>query len=146
MERGESGYRNQRLLGYGYDYGNSYIDVRQRFVVNTHYELPFGRGRRYLNRGGLLDAVAGGWAASLVFRVQTGEPEGVYPNNNPTGTGNAYAYRRFDPFRAGGTPSNANTNCAAKTRTVASWFNPCAFANPPVAVTGPAGHEPDIHS
>ena len=136
---GQSGYRNQRLLGYSYDYGNSYFDVRQRFALNTQYQLPFGIGRRYLNRGGLLNEIAGGWATTLVFRVQTGQPEGVYPNNNPAGTGNAYAYRRFDPFRAGGSPSNANTNCATKTRTVASWFNPCAFNNPPVAVAGVAG-------
>ena len=135
----QRGYRNYRLLGYGYDYGSSYIDVRQRFVLNGQYQLPFGLGRRYMNRGGVLNQVGGGWAASLVFRAQTGEPESVYANNNPAGTGTAYAYRRFDPFRTGGTASNANTNCSTKTRTVSSWFNPCAFNNPPVAVAGVAG-------
>ena len=135
----QGGYRNQRLLGYGYDYGSSYTDVRQRFVLNGQYELPFGLSRRYLNRGGLLNQVVGGWATSLLFRVQTGEPETIYANNNPAGTGTAYAYQRFNPFRTGGTASNANTNCATKTRTVNSWFNPCAFNNPPVAVLGSAG-------
>jgi len=125
-----NGYRNFRLLGYGYDYGDSYIDVRQRFVLNGQYELPFGTGKRYANSNGLLNEVVGGWASSLVFRVQTGQPVVVYANNNPGGTGTGYAYRLFDPFRPGGTPTSTNSNCATRTRTVASWFNPCAFANP----------------
>ena len=129
-----SGYRNQRLLGYGFDYGNSYTNVGQRFVLNTQYELPFGNGKRYLNHRGLTDEVAGGWAAALVFRVQTGEPIGVYANNNPAGTGNAYAYRVADPFKAGGTPTGTNTTCATHTRTVATWFNPCAYVNPPQVI------------
>ncbi len=125
-----NGYRNFRLLGYRYDYGDSYIDVRQRFVLNGQYELPFGQGKRFLNSGGITNELVGGWATSLLFRVQTGQPVVVYANNNPGGTGTGYAYRLFDPFRAGGTPTSTNSNCATRTRTVASWFNPCAFANP----------------
>ena len=134
-----SGYRNQRLLGYSFDYGNSTIDVRQRFVLNTQYELPFGHGKKYLNSSGIANELVGGWAAALVFRVQTGQPVGIYANNNPAGTGNAFAYKIADPFKAGGTPNGVNTACATKTRTVATWFNPCAFVNPPKVVTGAAG-------
>ncbi len=134
-----SGYRNQRLLGYSYDYGNSTIDVRQRFVLNTQYELPFGHGKKYLNSSGIANELVGGWAAALVFRVQTGQPVGIYANNNPGGTGNAFAYRIADPFKAGGTPNSVNGTCATKTRTVETWFNPCAFVNPPKVVTGAAG-------
>ncbi len=139
-----NGYRNFRLLGYGYDYGNSYIDVRQRFVLNGQYELPVGQGKRFLNHGGLVNQVVGGWSSSLLFRVQTGQPVVVYANNNPGGTGNGYAYRLFDPFRPGGTPTSTNSNCATRTRTVASWFNPCAFANPAQATTAnsPASYGP----
>ncbi len=130
-----NGYRNWRVLGFGYDYGDSFIDVRQRFVLNGQYELPIGHGKKYLNSSGLVDELAGGWAASLVFRVQTGQPETVYANNNPGGTGTGNAIRLFDPFRAGGTPTSTNANCATKTRTVTTWFNPCAFANPVQATT-----------
>ena len=129
-----NGYRNQRLLGYGYDYGSSAVDVRQRFTLNAQYELPFGEGRRYLNRGGLLNEVAGGWATSLVFRVQTGQPVNLSANNNPAGTGNGSPYKVADPFKAGGTPTSTNMICATKTRTVATWFNPCAFVNPPKVI------------
>ena len=125
-----SGYRNQRLLGYSYDYGDSTIDVRQRFTVNAQYELPFGHGKSHLNSSGIANELAGGWATSLLFRVQTGQPVQVYANNNPAGTGNAYAFRNFDPFKTGGTPTSTNMTCATKTRTVDTWFNPCAFSNP----------------
>jgi hypothetical protein len=46
-------------------------------------------------------------------------------------------------FAPGGTPppSNPNINCATHTRTVANWYNPCAFANPlpgsDIPCTGP---------
>ena len=129
-----SGFRNQRIFGYGYDYGSSYIDTRQRFTLNTQYELPFGRGKRYMNRGGFANEIVGGWATSLVFRVQTGQPLGVYANNNPAGTGNAYAYKVADPYKSGGTPTSTNETCATKTRTVDTWFNPCAFVNPPQVI------------
>jgi hypothetical protein len=48
---------------------------------NTHvlstalvYELPFGKGRKYLDRGGLANAVLGGWQLSSIFRYSTGIP------------------------------------------------------------------------
>ena len=129
-----SGYRNQRLLGYRYDYGDSTIDVRQRFTFNTQYELPFGHGKRYLSTGGIANELAGGWATNLLFRVQTGQPVQIYANNNPAGTGNAYAYQNFNPFQVGGTPTSSNAVCATRTRTVATWFNPCAFSNPPQVI------------
>ena len=129
-----NGYRNWRIFGFGYDYGSSYIDVRQRFVLNGQYELPFGQGKRYLNSGGLVNELAGGWATAMVFRVQTGQPVAVYANNNPGGTGTGYAYRAFDPFKTGGAPTSTNQTCATKTRTVGTWFNPCAFVNPPQVV------------
>ncbi len=132
---GAGGYRNWRALGLGYDYGASLIDVRQRFVLNGQYELPFGHGKKYLNSSGIANEVVGGWAAALVFRVQTGQPVNIYANNNPGGTGTASAYRLFDPFRAGGTPTSSNGVCATRTRTLASWFNPCAFANPAQATS-----------
>ncbi len=133
---GQAGnYRNWRALGLAYDYGSSLTDVRQRFVLNGQYELPFGHGKRFLPNGTLANELAGGWALALLFRVQTGQPTNIYANNNPGGTGTADAYRLFDPFRAGGTPTSSNAICATRTRTVGSWFNPCAFANPAQAAS-----------
>ena len=61
----------------------------------------------------------------------------MQPNNNPTnGAGQAQRIRIGNVNST--TLANPGTGviCATKTGTVATWFNPCAFANPPV-VQGP---------
>lgn len=131
-----SGYRNWRQLGFGYDYGPSYADTRHRAVVNLQYELPFGIGRKYMNKSHLADALLGGWGVTTLFRVQSGQPQIVQPNNDPTnGAGQAQGIRIGD-VNATNLPNPGGVTCATKTKTVTTWFNPCAFKNPPVA-TGP---------
>jgi len=44
------------------------------FVFNYILELPFGKGRRFLNQGGIVDAVLGGWQVSAIHRYQSGLP------------------------------------------------------------------------
>jgi hypothetical protein len=46
--------------------------VPHSFVVNFLAELPFGKGRRYLNKGGLVDRLVGGWQVSGVQRYRNG--------------------------------------------------------------------------
>jgi len=128
------GYRNPNLLGFGYDYGACTQDVRQRFTFSGQYELPFGHGKRYLNQTGVLDKVAGGWKGSLVFVASSGQPVFLNSSNQ----GGSYPFRIGDPFAPGGSPATDGTQnnfvCAAQTRTLQSWYNPCAFKNPPIAV------------
>jgi hypothetical protein len=38
------------------------------------YELPFGKGKKYLPGGGWKDKVAGGWEVSGIHRYQSGQP------------------------------------------------------------------------
>ncbi|WP_308419059.1 TonB-dependent receptor [Silvibacterium dinghuense] len=141
---GDGGYRNTNLLPIIYDYSNSAWDTRQRFTFNTYYELPFGKGRKYLNQNAIADTVIGGWAANLTFQAQTGNPFTVYPNNSGPSGGSTRAIRIGDPFKSGGTPNSTNPDvtCATKTRNLTNWINPCAFANPlpgtdiPVSGTG----------
>jgi hypothetical protein len=137
-----SSYRNPHQLGISYDYGSSNQDVRHRITSSIQYELPVGIGRKYLNSSHLLDAVIGGWSSTLIFQVQTSSPELVTSSFDTTnGVGHAYALRIGDPFKPGGTPNSAGSPCAVKTRTIQSWFNPCAFANP-VQATGTNGLAP----
>jgi hypothetical protein len=44
------------------------------FVVNYLIELPFGKGKRWLNEGGIVDRLVGGWQLSGVQRYQSGLP------------------------------------------------------------------------
>jgi hypothetical protein len=38
------------------------------------YELPFGKGRPFLNKGGLVNAILGGWQVSPILTYGTGTP------------------------------------------------------------------------
>ena len=49
-------------------------DVPHVLSMAFVYELPFGEGRRYLNRGGLTNALFGGWQLSTVYRYSSGLP------------------------------------------------------------------------
>jgi hypothetical protein len=129
------GYRNPNLLGFRYDYGSCTQDTRNRGTLNAQYELPFGRGKRFANQGTLTDLLVGGWKTSLVFQAQSGDPVFLTSSNQ----GSSYPFRIGDPDAPGGLADPATQpqfNCATKTHTLAQWFNPCAFKNPPIAVLG----------
>jgi hypothetical protein len=129
----DQGTRSVNILGLRADYGPSGFDVRQRFTLNGNYELPFGRGHKYLSNGGALDYVLGGWSSSFVFRAQTGQPMTIGTNGIANPGGASYnAIRIGDPYAGGGSANSSNPGitCPTKVRTVNNWYNPCAFANP----------------
>jgi hypothetical protein len=134
---GGIGYRGINLIGIRNDYANSQADVRHRLTFNGYYQLPFGRGRKFLSSGGILNAIVGGWSADVQFTAQTGFPFTVETNLGNAGPngGSAHALLVRDPFASGGSPdpSNPSVSCAATTRDRTHWYNPCAFANPALA-------------
>jgi len=55
--------------------GNSNLDVRNRFVFNAIYELPFGRGRTFGHDWNTTtNAVLGGWQFSPILTFASGFP------------------------------------------------------------------------
>ena len=38
------------------------------------YTLPFGKGQRFLNHGGIVNQVVGGWQVSTITTLQSGLP------------------------------------------------------------------------
>jgi hypothetical protein len=52
----------------------SYQDIPHTFVLSYIYELPVGKGKRFLNKGGITDKVLGGWQIGAVQRYQKGQP------------------------------------------------------------------------
>lgn len=62
-------------------YTNSSQVPPQRITWNGIYELPFGKGKKYLgNSGRLLDTLAGGWQLGFIGTWQGGFWMGVDPN------------------------------------------------------------------
>lgn len=52
----------------------SYQDIPHTFVVSYIYELPVGKGKKLLNKSGVVDKVLGGWQVGGVQRYQSGQP------------------------------------------------------------------------
>src|SRR5215831_3901518 len=52
----------------------SYQDIPHTFVVSYLYELPIGPGKKFLNHGGAVGKIAGGWEIGGVQRYQSGQP------------------------------------------------------------------------
>ncbi len=133
---GDWGYRNSNLIPIRMDYSNTPFDTRHRFTFDASYDLPFGWGRKFLNRHGIVNAILGGWSTNTTFQAQTGNPFTVFPTGlSAAAGGQAFAVKIKDPFAAGGTwvnpdPTISGPTCAARTRTRANWYNPCSFVNP----------------
>ncbi|HJQ27545.1 MAG TPA: TonB-dependent receptor [Blastocatellia bacterium] len=51
-------------------------------VMNYIIELPFGKGKRFLNEGGVVDRIVGGWQIGGIHRYQSGLPLVVLTTGN----------------------------------------------------------------
>jgi hypothetical protein len=130
---------NQDSSGWGSEQGttiwqNSYVpsanhgaanfDVRQMFKAYGTYDLPFGKGRKYLNNSGALDEAIGGWTMALTFIGQGGHPFTPYmvsSSNSYANGGNSFAWY---PNQVGSTKTSGASG------TIKQWFDPAAFAQP----------------
>lgn len=52
----------------------STFDVPSRLVIATNYELPIGRGKKYLNKTGVAGKLVEGWQVNGILNYQSGEP------------------------------------------------------------------------
>jgi hypothetical protein len=62
----------------------SYADFDRRHVFQSNFvvELPFGKGKHFLNRGGLVDKTIGGWEIAGFGRITSGRPFTVFAGTN----------------------------------------------------------------
>jgi hypothetical protein len=126
------GDRNLALIPFIDEFTNSVFDIRNRFTFDGNYELPFGRGRRFLNQSRWEDEVIGQWSTTVTYAAQTGTPFTASPNISTAAGGGARAYPLTNPYAGGGSPNSTNPgiSCPATARTKLNYYNPCALANP----------------
>jgi hypothetical protein len=63
----------------------SQYDTPQRVVLSYSYELPLGRGKQFADRGGVVNALVGGWKVAGVQSYQSGTPLSVTSPNWDSG-------------------------------------------------------------
>ena len=120
----------------------SQLDTPQSLVASFFYELPVGHGKRYLNEGGLVDRIAGGWYVAGVASYKSGTPTTVY---GPCG-GTAGDVL-FAGCQVAGSNARVNVVPGAEQTNKSSNFNPTTtpFWNPnafTVAAPFTFGNEP----
>lgn len=97
----------------------SSFDHKHRFVASGSYELPFGKGERFLNRPGLLTTLAGGWKLTGIATLQSGAPFTVNDQTDRANIGQGPA-QRPNCLRDPNLPSGE--------RTPDRWLDTTAFA------------------
>ncbi|GAC1633826.1 MAG: hypothetical protein NVS9B14_09120 [Candidatus Acidiferrum sp.] len=71
------GYRAPSIQGFGIhgDYGLGNADIRNVFHFSGQYELPIGKGKKFLTSAhGITNQVFGGWATVWLVTLQGGQP------------------------------------------------------------------------
>jgi hypothetical protein len=123
--------------------GPSAYDITHRTVVSFGYELPFGKGKRWLDAGGVLNKVTGGWQINGIVSAQSGPPFQINTQgdnaNIGTGAGSGNNQR---PNVAGDEYGGIDRDADIKKRGVdpgTYYFNRTAYAMPPLFRLGNLG-------
>lgn len=119
---GENAYRDPN-----HEKSDSPMDVRNRFVASGIWNVPMGRGQRYLNHTPVLSEVIGGWQLNGIFTVQGGNPFTIYGDQaDQSGSHDGYADCIGNPFQ--GATRNASKFIVGGG---GFYINPAAYGNPP---------------
>jgi len=121
------GYRAPDVPGVGiqHDRGLASFDIRNVFHFSGGYQLPFGKGKKYMSGAtAAADKLVGGWSLQWITTLQGGQPITLgCPNGTTTGTN---CYDLLVP----GQPLDLGLHTDANGKL--SWFgNPSAFTQPP---------------
>ncbi len=115
--------------------GRSNFDVRHRLTFSYSWDLPFGRGRRWGNQGGVAAAILGGWQTFGIWTFQSGRPFTVALlseiDNSNTGRANLGFGANDRPHLIG--------EAALDDPTPERWFNTGAFVMPAFGTFGSSG-------
>jgi hypothetical protein len=144
--------------------GPSGFDLTHVLSINTLYQIPVGKGKRFSTGNSPLDYVLGNWQINGIITVRSGTPYNAYWGGSDlahTGNVSWAQYERLnlvgDPFKAGPVSANPDPLClltvsqvdstgkpgraADNVHTAQTWFNPCAFAAPPDGTFGTTGRD-----
>jgi len=133
-------------------WGVSSYDITHFVSWATLYELPFGKGKKYL-KSGPASWILGNWQTNFIAQARSGAPYNIIVTGDLANLGGSASqqglstpnnylrpYLLANPFVAGPVPANIDPNCqktisqggraADQVHTIVSWFNPCAFGVP----------------
>ncbi|MBS1810544.1 MAG: TonB-dependent receptor [Acidobacteria bacterium] len=124
---GAGGYRAVGILWVRQEMARASFDMKHALVFSGNYDLPFGKGQRFLsNMNGIGNTILGGWSTNWVYSYYSGQPQVIGCSIATTeGLGcNSLKVAGVNPYR--------DTRDAQGYRVI---WNPAAFTNPPRATT-----------
>lgn len=77
----DAGISSQDHYNRGLEKSIGRFDQTHTLKMSTIYELPFGRGRRWMNVGGVANAILGGWRVGAIQSYFSGFPVALARNN-----------------------------------------------------------------
>jgi hypothetical protein len=113
-------------------------DQQKMFGAFVVYELPVGKGKRWMNRGGVLNAILGGWKVNISENTLSGQPISI------THAGSPYRYltaSRVNPTMPVEQAKTPNWDMGQRFPTAAQtpYFKMDAFAYPAPYTIGSLG-------
>jgi hypothetical protein len=124
-------------------------DIPHVVSLSYTYDLPVGRGQRFLNHGGVVNTVVGGWSVSGIQQYQSGRPIHIeydaFGSANPYfAAGDGYSFRpNIVPHQPFKNPLYRRS-CSGPVQTTPGrvpcqfYINPAAFSEPPAGQFGDA--------
>jgi hypothetical protein len=117
------------------------FDQTHAVKLSTIYELPFGKGKRWMDKGGLVNGVLGGWRLSGIQSYFSGFPVAL-ARNNPLPIFNAVTrptITAYDNWRA---PLRGDSFDPAVDR----FFNAASFPAQPLAFGNSTRFNPKVRA
>jgi hypothetical protein len=128
------GYRAPDVPGFGIqqDYALASFDIRHVFHLSGGYELPFGKGKKFMSgASGVADKIVGGWSVQWITTLQGGQPIRLACANNTIQGLGCGALFTGQPLKLG------IQDVTIDGKKYTSWFgNPAAFADPAPCAVG----------
>jgi hypothetical protein len=99
-------------------------------IIAPIFELPFGKGRKWVNGNGVAEWLLGGWTASAIITAQSGFPLNIQQSNPNSAVmnGGVAARPNIVPGADLTTPGSYEDRLASADHPSASWINPAAFS------------------
>jgi hypothetical protein len=113
------------------EWGLSTSHTPHRLSLAGTYELPFGRGKKFLSSNRFLDLAVGGWSANVVSVLQSGYPLAISQPNNNSVIG-------ASTQRPNATGTSAAVDAPFAKR-IDGWINSAAFSQAPQFSFGNVG-------
>jgi hypothetical protein len=113
------------------EWGLAIFDATHRLSLTGSYELPFGRGKHFLNGANrAADLAVGGWVVNIVSVYSSGYPLIMKQNTNNNGQ---YLFSGSQRPNATGTSPATSGDIGQR---IDNWINPAAFSTAPALSFG----------